>query len=199
MNEEEMFRVNDLDGNEVIMDVTAGENVEKSTKVAEKEDKVQAKSDADMELAQKLETKEQEQLTDAEKQDSGGKVKEKSSRVTEGNSKRVGDELQQENAKNVINLPVNGRMIDNIDQDKEIALVDETQGRMNEEEMFRVNDLDGNKAKDKGKGIMVEPEKPLKKKDQITFDKEVARKHKAKMKAEIEKEERIEGRKMKQT
>nr|GEY46235.1 hypothetical protein [Tanacetum cinerariifolium] len=32
-----------------------------------------------------------------------------------------------------------GRMID---QDEEIALVDETQGRMNEEEMFRVNDLD---------------------------------------------------------
>nr|GEV26991.1 hypothetical protein [Tanacetum cinerariifolium] len=34
------------------------------------------------------------------------------------------------------------RMIDNIDQDVEITLVDETQGRMNEEDMFRVNDLD---------------------------------------------------------
>nr|GFC36299.1 hypothetical protein [Tanacetum cinerariifolium] len=31
-------------------------------------------------------------------------------------------------------------------------------------------------AKDKGKEIMVEPEKPLKKKDQIAFDEEVARK-----------------------
>nr|GEX66238.1 copia protein [Tanacetum cinerariifolium] len=37
MNEEEMFRVNDLDGDEVIVDVTAGENVEQSTKVAENE------------------------------------------------------------------------------------------------------------------------------------------------------------------
>nr|GFB27161.1 hypothetical protein [Tanacetum cinerariifolium] len=36
MNEEEMLRVNDLDGDEVIMDVTAGENVEQSTKVTEK-------------------------------------------------------------------------------------------------------------------------------------------------------------------
>nr|GEW63899.1 hypothetical protein [Tanacetum cinerariifolium] len=37
-------------------------------------------------------------------------------------------------------------MIDNIDQDKEIALVDETQRRMNEEEMFGVNDLDGDEV-----------------------------------------------------
>nr|GEU91232.1 putative ribonuclease H-like domain-containing protein [Tanacetum cinerariifolium] len=115
----------------------------------------------------------------------------------------------------------------------EIALVDETQGRMNEEEMFRVNDIDGDEvivdattgeeidqstkvvekevstadpittagevvttaedveAKDKDKGIMVEPENPLKKKDQIAIDEEVARKLKAQMKAEIEEEERI--------
>nr|GEX87547.1 putative ribonuclease H-like domain-containing protein [Tanacetum cinerariifolium] len=37
MNKEEMFRVNDLDGDEVIVDVTAGENVEQSTKVAKNE------------------------------------------------------------------------------------------------------------------------------------------------------------------
>nr|GEW81673.1 hypothetical protein [Tanacetum cinerariifolium] len=37
-------------------------------------------------------------------------------------------------------------MIDNIDQDVEIKLVDETQGMMNEEEMFGVNDLDGDEV-----------------------------------------------------
>nr|GEX44931.1 uncharacterized mitochondrial protein AtMg00810-like [Tanacetum cinerariifolium] len=115
-----------------------------------------------------------------------------------------------------------GRMINNIDQNKEITLVDETQERMNEEEMFGVNDLDGDEvivdatageeveqstkvaekevsttdlvttaAKDKGKGIMVEPEKPLKKKDQIAFDEDVARKLEAQMKAEMEEEEMI--------
>nr|GEY20046.1 hypothetical protein [Tanacetum cinerariifolium] len=122
-----------------------------------------------------------------------------------------------------------GRMIDNIDQNKEITLVDETQGRMYEEEMFRVNDLDGDdviveataseeveqstkvakkevstadpvtttepsqlpQAKDKGKGIMVESEKPLKKRDQIAFDEKVAKKLKAHMKAKMEEEERI--------
>nr|GEU31496.1 hypothetical protein [Tanacetum cinerariifolium] len=39
-----------------------------------------------------------------------------------------------------------GRMIDNIDQDIEITLVNESQGRMNEEEMFEANDLDGDEV-----------------------------------------------------
>nr|GEW07423.1 hypothetical protein [Tanacetum cinerariifolium] len=39
-----------------------------------------------------------------------------------------------------------GRMIDNIDQDVEITLVDDTQRRMNEEDMFGVNDLDGDEV-----------------------------------------------------
>nr|GEV16961.1 putative ribonuclease H-like domain-containing protein [Tanacetum cinerariifolium] len=125
------------------------------------------------------------------------------------------------------------RMSDNIDQNKEITLVDETKKRMNEKEMFGVNDLYGDevimdattgkeveqstkvaekevstadlvttagevvttaedvKAKDKCKGIMVEPKKPLKKKNQIAFDDKVARKLEAQMKDEMEEEERI--------
>nr|GEW67139.1 hypothetical protein [Tanacetum cinerariifolium] len=39
-----------------------------------------------------------------------------------------------------------GRMIDNINQDVEITFVDETQGMMNEEDMFGVNDLDGDEV-----------------------------------------------------
>nr|GFA80430.1 hypothetical protein [Tanacetum cinerariifolium] len=46
-------------------------------------------------------------------------------------------------------------------------------------------------AKDKGKEIMVEPEKPLKKKDQIVTNEEISRKLEAQMKAKIEEEERI--------
>ncbi|GKE63480.1 hypothetical protein Tco_1513847 [Tanacetum coccineum] len=48
-------------------------------------------------------------------------------------------------------------------------------------------------TKDKGKGIMQEPEKPvkMKSKDQITFDEEVARRLEAQMQAEYEKEERL--------
>nr|GEX89046.1 hypothetical protein [Tanacetum cinerariifolium] len=133
------------------------------------------------------------------------------------------------------------RMIDNIDQDVEITLVDNTQGRMNEEDMFGVNDLDGDEvvvdisasekveqsvkvvekedeltlaqtlieikaAKPKAittaattvtavgtrrKGIMVEPEKPLKKKAQIIVDEEVAKNLEAQMQAELKEKERL--------
>nr|GFD15205.1 hypothetical protein [Tanacetum cinerariifolium] len=37
MNKEDLFRVNDLDGNEVIVDVTFGENIEQDATVAKKE------------------------------------------------------------------------------------------------------------------------------------------------------------------
>nr|GEX11382.1 hypothetical protein [Tanacetum cinerariifolium] len=39
-----------------------------------------------------------------------------------------------------------GRIIDNIDQDEEITLIDETQGWMNEEDMLGVNVLDGDEV-----------------------------------------------------
>ncbi|GJX09678.1 hypothetical protein Tco_0199537 [Tanacetum coccineum] len=46
-------------------------------------------------------------------------------------------------------------------------------------------------AKDKGKTKMVEPEKPLKKKDQIMFEKEVAQKLQAQLDVELEEEEKL--------
>ncbi|GJU59093.1 hypothetical protein Tco_1236859 [Tanacetum coccineum] len=45
--------------------------------------------------------------------------------------------------------------------------------------------------KDKGKGIMVDPKVPLKKKDQIAMDEEITRNLKAQLQAELEEEERI--------
>nr|GEW82078.1 hypothetical protein [Tanacetum cinerariifolium] len=46
-------------------------------------------------------------------------------------------------------------------------------------------------AKDKGKAKMIEPEKPLKKKDQIMIDEEVAKNLEAQMQAALEEEERL--------
>ncbi|GKD18976.1 hypothetical protein Tco_1208134 [Tanacetum coccineum] len=165
-----------------------------------------------------------------------------------------------------------GRKIDDIDKDAEITLVDETQGRYGDEDMFGVNDLDGDEvvvesevtdkagekrniveeavvvtdvvtipvsaatitnveltlaqtlaelksarpktkgvvmqepsestptislqlpsqvkgqgSKDKGKAKMIEPEKPLKKKDQIKFDEEEA----LRLQAEFDEEDRL--------
>nr|GEW92041.1 ribonuclease H-like domain-containing protein [Tanacetum cinerariifolium] len=103
------------------------------------------------------------------------------------------------------------RSIDDIDQDEGTTLV-------NDQDMFGVNDLNGDevvmdattsenveqnvkrrttptpqpsKAKDKGKAIMIEPENPLKKKDQIAHDEEVTRELEAQLKAKMEEEERL--------
>ncbi|GJT98037.1 hypothetical protein Tco_1093555 [Tanacetum coccineum] len=143
-----------------------------------------------------------------------------------------------------------GRKIADINQDAKITLVDETQGRNDEELLFDMNnDLQGKEvigeevaaekevsvadpvttvgedvttsttttttavirlkakgvvieepsettttpsipSKDKGKGIMVEDPLKMKKKDQIMFDKEVARNLEAQLQAELEEEER---------
>nr|GEW57898.1 hypothetical protein [Tanacetum cinerariifolium] len=170
-------------------------------------------------------------------------------------------------------------MIDTLDQDVEITLVNDTQGRMNEENMFGVNDLDSDEvvmdveqsvkviekdvstadpvttagevvtiaaqtlieikaakpktittaittvtaagtrpkekgivmqepsetplpkpiissqkpsqAKDKGKGKMVKTKWPLKRKDQIMIDAEVAKNLEAQMQAELEEEDKL--------
>ncbi|GKD92659.1 hypothetical protein Tco_1372496 [Tanacetum coccineum] len=46
-------------------------------------------------------------------------------------------------------------------------------------------------AKDKGKAKMIEPEKPLKKKDQILIDEEIAQRLQEELQAELEEEERL--------
>ncbi|GJZ96849.1 hypothetical protein Tco_0669183 [Tanacetum coccineum] len=53
-------------------------------------------------------------------------------------------------------------------------------------------------AKDKGKAKMVDPEKPLKKKDQIAIDEEVARNLEAQLQAESEEEESLSRQKEKE-
>ncbi|GKF07392.1 hypothetical protein Tco_0041616, partial [Tanacetum coccineum] len=145
-----------------------------------------------------------------------------------------------------------GRNIADIDQDENVTLIDESQGNLNDEDMFGVNDLHGEEvivediaapiipvttaeivtaittvatsvttapitrpktkgvviqepsetitrktiaqpptSKDKGKVIIIEPEKPLKKKDQVAADEELARQLEAEMQAEIAVEERL--------
>nr|GEV10413.1 hypothetical protein [Tanacetum cinerariifolium] len=80
------------------------------------------------------------------------------------------------------------RSIADINQDERTRLVDDTQGRINDQDLFEVHDLDGDEV---FVDVTTEPEKPLKKKDQIALDEEVARKLEAKMKARMDEEERI--------
>ncbi|GJX79844.1 putative ribonuclease H-like domain-containing protein [Tanacetum coccineum] len=122
-----------------------------------------------------------------------------------------------------------GRKIADIDADAEVTLIDETQGRNDDNLMFDIGVLDKQevevekvvstvevttdsattttvdelilaqtlieikaaKPKDKGKAKMTELEKPLKKKDQIMYDQEVALNLQAQLQAELEEEERL--------
>ncbi|GJT71941.1 hypothetical protein Tco_1031227 [Tanacetum coccineum] len=142
-----------------------------------------------------------------------------------------------------------GRKIANLDVDADVTLVDETQGRNDEDLMFDTDILYGDEvliepvvttastttvattvdeltlahtlieikaakpkaittaattvtpvpvrprakgiAKDKGKAKIDEPEIPLKKKDQIALDDEVAKRLEAEMQAELEEEQRV--------
>ncbi|GKC69300.1 hypothetical protein Tco_1115183 [Tanacetum coccineum] len=105
-----------------------------------------------------------------------------------------------------------GRKIDDIDKDAEITLVHETHGRYCDEEMFDTGVLVGYEVlaepevtvkdvnlsvdevtlaqalvQDKGKGKIVEPEKPKKKKELIRLDEEIA----LKLQAEFDEEVRL--------
>nr|GEZ08220.1 hypothetical protein [Tanacetum cinerariifolium] len=142
INEEEMFRVNDLDGDKVIVDATAGEEVEHSTKVAKKE------------------------VSTGDPVTTVGEV-EHSTKVTLGHT-LIEIKAAKPKARGVI-----------VQEPSEFKTTSSSQPSQLPQ------------AKDKGKGIMVELEKPLKKKDQIAFDEEVARKLEAQMKAKMEEEERI--------
>ncbi|GJU23993.1 ribonuclease H-like domain-containing protein [Tanacetum coccineum] len=118
------------------------------------------------------------------------------------------------------------RKITDIDVNKEVTLIDETQGRNDDNLIATTTTVDEftlaqtlleikaakpkavtttatttitavsrpkarGVAKDKGKAKMVEPEKPLKKKDQILIDEEIAQRLQEELQAELEEEERL--------
>ncbi|GKD08919.1 hypothetical protein Tco_1188604 [Tanacetum coccineum] len=113
-----------------------------------------------------------------------------------------------------------GRKIEDLDADVEVILVNETQ-EMNDDKLmfdtvtsvrprakgiifhdqeehipastktFSSSQSQLPQVKDKGKGKMVEPEVPLKKKDQVALDEEMARNLEAQLQAELIEEERL--------
>nr|GEW83988.1 hypothetical protein [Tanacetum cinerariifolium] len=154
MNDEYLFRVKDLNGDEVIVDVTTGENVEKDATVAEKD--VNAVADEVVSIAKSIEG------------------------ITAATTPKI--------SKDDVIL---AQTLTEIKAAKSMA----TGVTIQEPSNFRTTSPSQSsqplQTKDKGKGIMVEPKKPLKRKDQITLDEKVVKKLEAKMKAEMDEEERI--------
>nr|GEV11291.1 putative ribonuclease H-like domain-containing protein [Tanacetum cinerariifolium] len=155
MDEEDLFGVHDLDGDEVFVDVTTGENVEQDTKFAKKE----------------VSTVADEVVTTVES--------------VEGITAATTPQISKDDvtlAQTLIEIKAA--------KPRARGVIVKEPSEFRTTSSLQSSQL--SQAKDKDKGIMIEPEKPLKKKDQIAFDEEVARKLDAQMKAKMEKEERIE-------
>nr|GEX71605.1 putative ribonuclease H-like domain-containing protein [Tanacetum cinerariifolium] len=161
MNKEDLFGVNDLDGNKVIVDVTTGENIEQDATVTEKEVSTAA--------GEVVTTADDVEITTAA--------------TTPQISK---DDVTL--AQTLIEIKES--------KPKARGVIVQEPSKFRSTSSSQPSQLP--QAKDKGKGIMVEPEKPLKKIDQIALDEEVARNLEAQMKAKIEKEERIANEKLKE-
>ncbi|GJQ90634.1 hypothetical protein Tco_0001773 [Tanacetum coccineum] len=171
-----------------------------------------------------------------------------------GMSRRVESSKDKDSLGDHEDASKQGRSIKDIDKDADVSLVDDTQGRSDDAEMFDTNDLHGDevvvdmpvgekqeqsakerevntsvedsaapttieeitlaqtliqikaakpnefktpqesqpsKIKDKGKAIMIEPEVPLKRKDQVALDEDLARNLQAQLEAELIEEERL--------
>ncbi|GJW45617.1 hypothetical protein Tco_0077263 [Tanacetum coccineum] len=125
-----------------------------------------------------------------------------------GMSRRVESSEDQESLGDHEDASKQGRSIEDIDKDDDATLVDETQERQDDDLMFdtgvmvilmrccgdkKLNEKDGAVArpsitKDKEKGIMIEPEVPLKRKDQVALDEQIVRDIQAKLDDEFSRE-----------
>nr|GEY87549.1 UBN2 domain-containing protein [Tanacetum cinerariifolium] len=157
MNEEDMFVVHDLDGDEVIMDVLAGEKEEQSEKVAKKE-----VITADL--------------------------------VTTANESTLAQtliEIKAAKPKALTTAATRITVVSTRPKEKGIIMQEPSETPFSKPIVSSLQQSLLSQTEDKGKAKMVKPKRPLKKKDQIALDEEVARMLEAQMKAEIEKEGRI--------
>ncbi|GJW15498.1 hypothetical protein Tco_0019631 [Tanacetum coccineum] len=189
-------------------------NLQKQVLDLEKAKDAQAKEIADLKKrVQKLERKKKSRTTGLKRL---RKV---------GMSRRVESSKDKDSLGDHEDASKQGRSIEDIDKDADVSLVDDTQGRSDDAEMFDTNELHGDevvvdmpvgekqeqsakereepsefrtlqesqpsKIKDKGKAIMIEPEVPLKRKDQVALDEDLARNLQAQLEAELIEEERL--------
>ncbi|GJR40381.1 hypothetical protein Tco_1216065 [Tanacetum coccineum] len=83
------------------------------------------------------------------------------------------------------------RSIKDIDKDADVSLVDDNPQREEQSELRTLQESQPSKIKDKGKAIMIELEVPLKRRDQVARDEDLARNLQAQLEAELIEEERL--------
>nr|GEZ02063.1 hypothetical protein [Tanacetum cinerariifolium] len=197
MNEEDMFRVNDLDGDEVVVDVSASVDEDQSVKVVEKEvstaDLVTTAGEvvttAGIEVTNAARSP---QISKDELTTVGIKV------TTAATSLQISKdeltlaqtliEIKAAKPKAIITVATTVTAASTRPKEKGIAMQEPSKTSL-------PKPIDSSQkpsqVKDKGKEKMVEPEKPLKRKDQSMIDDEFAKNLEAQMQAELEEEERL--------
>nr|GEV26732.1 ribonuclease H-like domain-containing protein [Tanacetum cinerariifolium] len=176
MNEEDMFRGNDLDGDEVVVDVSASEKVEQSVKVVEKEvstvDPITAAGEvvttANIEVTTVATTSKfsKDELTLAQ----------------------TLIEIKAAKPKAITTAVTTVTVAGTMPKEKWIFMQEPSEIPSPKP---IISSQKPSQAKDKGKGKMVEPKRPLKRKDQIMMDAEIDKNLEAQMQAELKEEERL--------
>nr|GEU33709.1 putative ribonuclease H-like domain-containing protein [Tanacetum cinerariifolium] len=170
MNDQDMFGVNDLDGDELVVDVSAREKEEQSKKVAEKE-----VSNVDP-------------VTNAGKVVTTVDVEASAALTTTTTDDGLTlaytlIEIKAAKPKALTTAATTFTVVSIRPKEKGIIMKEPSETPSPKP---IVSYQQPSQPKDKGKAKMVEPEKPLKKKDQVALDEEVARKLEAQMKALVE-------------
>nr|GEW90014.1 hypothetical protein [Tanacetum cinerariifolium] len=170
MNDQDMFGVHDLDGDEVVVDISAGEKEEHSEKVAEKEvstadpvttaSKVVTTADVEVSAALTTTTTTDDELTMAQTLIEIKAAKPKALTTAVSTRPKEKGIIMQEPSETPSPKPI-------------------------------VSSQQPSQLKDKGKAKMVELERPLKRKEQIMMDEQIARDLEAQMQADLEVEQRI--------
>ncbi|GJS04770.1 hypothetical protein Tco_0321278 [Tanacetum coccineum] len=178
-NEDLMFDAGVLDGDEMFVDVTTGEKEEQSTKI----DDMKVSTADPVTTAGEAVTTAGKVVTTAGVEDSVAPTIPVSSATTVDETlAQTLMEIKAAKPKSITiaaNTRPKAKGIVFHDQEKQVSMSEPTVS------------ITQPSIKDKGKGIMQEPERPLKKKDQVVLDEDLARNLQAQLEAELIEEERL--------
>nr|GEU57180.1 hypothetical protein [Tanacetum cinerariifolium] len=178
--DEFMYQLTQADGDEVIMDATAGEKVKHSATVAEKK----VSTTDPVTTASKAVTTDDVEVSTAEVTTTAT-----TSQISKDELTLAQTLIEIKEAKPKAITTAATTIITTARRPKAKGVIVQEPSEFRTTSSSQSSQL--SKVKDKGKEIMVEPEKPLKKKDQIMMDEDVARNLEAQLQAELEEEERL--------
>nr|GEW40096.1 hypothetical protein [Tanacetum cinerariifolium] len=168
MNNQDLFGVHDLDGDEVIVDITVGENVEQDATVAEKEvstaadEVVTTTDDAEITIVATTPQISKDDVTLAQ----------------------TSIEIKAAKPKATTTVTV----VSTKPKEKEIIMQEPSEIPSPK---LIVSSQQLLQPKDKGNAKIIEPERPLKRKKQIMMDEQIARDREAQIQADLEEEQMI--------